>query len=81
MASMKQRLSLSIDADTAAWLTRQAAQAGDNLSHYVEEHFRRARLADAVAAEARYGRAHGRDDYDQAERDALDAEINPGSAA
>lgn len=78
---MKQRVSLSMESDTITWITERAQAAGDNVSHYIEAHFRQLRLAEAVAAEARFGREHGLDEYEQDERDALDAEIDRGSAA
>lgn len=71
---MKERLSLSVDADTAAYLARHAAkESAGNVSAYVDKLVRNVRLAEAVAAEARWYREHP--DY------ATDAEDERNAAA
>ncbi|MGI5186506.1 hypothetical protein ACQEVZ_60770 [Dactylosporangium sp. CA-152071] len=50
---MKQRLSLSVDQETAAYLDRRAqTETSGNVSALVERLVRQARLADALQAEA-----------------------------
>lgn len=59
MNAVKERLSLSVDPATAAYLAERAArETGGNVSKLVDRLARQARLADSVAAEARWYAGH-----------------------
>jgi hypothetical protein len=56
---MKERLSLSVDAPTAAYLSARAArETNGNVSALVERLVRAAQLAESVRAEARWYTEH-----------------------
>lgn len=51
---MKERVTLSLEPATAAYLARKASESGRNVSAYVEQHFRAAALAESVATLANW---------------------------
>lgn len=56
---VKERVSLSLETTTAAYLAQRAAgETGGNVSALVERLVRQARLADSVRAEARWYAEH-----------------------
>ncbi len=56
---MKERLSLSVEVDTAAYLTGRARQETDgNVSALVDRLVRQSRLVEAVTSEARWYAQH-----------------------
>jgi hypothetical protein len=67
---MKERLSLSVEAPTAAYLAARAArETGGNVSALVDRLVRSAQLAESVRAEARWYADHpGYADAAEAER-------------
>lgn len=71
---VKERMTLSVDEQVAAYLRRAAAVTGGNVSAYVEQHFRATALAESVAAHADWYAAHPGYAADaEAERHAADA--------
>lgn len=70
---MKERLSLSLEPPTAAYLTQRAArETGGNISALVDRLVRAAQLVESVRAEARWYAEHPGDAEDaEAERYAV----------
>jgi hypothetical protein len=74
MLGMKERITLSLERETAEYLTRKAQESGTNLSAYVDRYFRHAALAESVASHAAWYTAHpGYADDSEAERSAAGA--------